>query len=216
MRLKVASRTRHHPANYCIMSWWLMLSPPYGPSATNHMNCLLVALRRLHRNCYCIVRNTFCLIGTFEILITIDIVHDVVTSLDTPSNAILQLPFRHCTRLGQVIKGVDFSSLVVHYLLDRGSGQRHFIVVMMLCRVCIQLSLLKQLLSCYHSQNLEGSPMRIGFLVCLFKIHHRSFWEFSSCIYEVAKLADMVREVIQQMHLDNIENRFVHEMICIV
>jgi len=88
-RLKVAIRTRPHPEKHCIISWWLMLSPPCGPSATNHMNCLLIALKRRHRNCYCVVPNVFCLVETTEILIVIDVVCEVGKSLETPSNVIL-------------------------------------------------------------------------------------------------------------------------------
>ena len=44
--LKVAILTRPHPEKPCIICWWLMLSPPCGPSATNHMNCLLVASKK--------------------------------------------------------------------------------------------------------------------------------------------------------------------------
>jgi hypothetical protein len=35
----VLIQTRSHPEKHCIMSWWLMQSPPSGPSATNYMNC---------------------------------------------------------------------------------------------------------------------------------------------------------------------------------
>jgi len=88
-RLKVAIRTRPHPAKHCTISWWLMLSPPCGPSATNHMNCLLIALKRRHRNWYCVVPNVFCIVERTEILIVLDIVCKVNKSLDTPSNVIL-------------------------------------------------------------------------------------------------------------------------------
>jgi len=36
-RLEVAIRTCPHPEKRCIICWWLMLSPPCGPSATNYM-----------------------------------------------------------------------------------------------------------------------------------------------------------------------------------
>jgi len=39
-RRKVAIQTRPHLEKHCIISWWLMHSPPCGPSATNHMNCI--------------------------------------------------------------------------------------------------------------------------------------------------------------------------------
>jgi len=88
-RLKVAIRTRPHPEKHCIISWWLMLSPPCGPSATNHMNCLPIPLKRRHRNFYCVVPNVFCMVETTEILIVINLVCEVGKSLETPSNVIL-------------------------------------------------------------------------------------------------------------------------------
>jgi len=88
-RLDVAIQTRSHPEKHCIISWWLMLSPPCGPSATNLMNCLLVALKRRDRNCYCVVLNAFCIVETTEILIMINLVCEVSNSLETPSNVIL-------------------------------------------------------------------------------------------------------------------------------
>jgi len=48
---KVAIRTCPHPEKHSIISWWLMLSPPCGPNPTNHMNCLLIVLKRQHGNC---------------------------------------------------------------------------------------------------------------------------------------------------------------------
>jgi len=88
-RLEVAIRTRPHPEKYCIISWWIMLSPPWGPCATNHMNCLLVALKELHRDCYCILPNVFCIIQMTEILTVIDEVCEVGKSLEPPSNVIM-------------------------------------------------------------------------------------------------------------------------------
>jgi len=87
--LKVAIRTRPHQGKHCIISWWLMLSPPCGPSATNHMNSLLIALKRRHRNCHWVVPNVFCIVQMTEILIMIDVVCEVGKSLETPSNVIL-------------------------------------------------------------------------------------------------------------------------------
>jgi len=87
--LYVAIWTRPHPEKHCIISWWLILSPPCGPTATNHMSCLLVALERGHRNCYCIVPNVFCIVETTDILIVIDILCEGGKSLKTPSNVIL-------------------------------------------------------------------------------------------------------------------------------
>jgi len=88
-RLKVAIQTHPHSEQRCIMSWGLMLSPPYGLSATNLMNCLLIALKRLHRNLYCVVPNLFYIFETTEILIVLDVVCKVGKSLETPSNVIL-------------------------------------------------------------------------------------------------------------------------------
>jgi len=36
-------------------------------------------------------------------------------------------------------------------------------------------------------------------------IHPRIFWEFRAYIEEVVKLADMVREVVQEMQLQQVE-----------
>jgi len=88
-RLHVAIQTGPHPGNHWIICWWLMLSPQCGPSATNHMNCLLVALKRRHRHCYRTVPNVLCIIETNQILIVIDLVCEVGISHDTPSNVIL-------------------------------------------------------------------------------------------------------------------------------
>jgi len=41
-RLQVAIRTHPHLGKHCINYRWLILSPPSGPSATSHMNCLLI------------------------------------------------------------------------------------------------------------------------------------------------------------------------------
>jgi len=87
-RHKVAIQTGPHSETHCIISWWLILSPPCGPSAMNHMNCLLVALNRHHRNCYCVVWHVVCIVGTTEILIVIDVVCVVGKPIETPSNVI--------------------------------------------------------------------------------------------------------------------------------
>ena len=86
---EVVIQTRPHLQQHCIISWWLMLSPPGGPSSMNHMNCLLVALKRRHGNCYCIVPNVFGSVQITEILIVIDVVCEVGKSLETPTNVIL-------------------------------------------------------------------------------------------------------------------------------
>jgi len=121
-RLKVAIRTHPHPEKHCIISWWLMLSPPCGPSATNHMSYLLVTLERCHQNCFHIVPKVFCIVETTDVLIVIDVVCEVGKSLETLSDVILLHPFWHCTPLGQVIKGLDFWSRVFHHSLDRRFG----------------------------------------------------------------------------------------------
>jgi hypothetical protein len=51
-------------------------------------------------------------------------------------------------------------------------------------------------------------------LLLLFQIHDHSFWKFRACILEVLKLADIVQEVIQEMHLHIIEIKFVSIMLC--
>lgn len=56
--------------------------------------------------------------------------------------------------------------------------------------------------------------MMMPLSVYVVKIHHCSFWEFSACISEVAKLSDMVREVVKEMHLQKVEIRFGHMVLC--
>jgi len=43
--IKKGTQTCPHPEKHFIYSFWLILSPPQGPSATNHINPLLVALK---------------------------------------------------------------------------------------------------------------------------------------------------------------------------
>jgi len=88
-RLKVAIWTHPHSGKHCILSSWLMISPPCGPSGTNHMNCLLVAFKWRHRNCYCIISNVVCIVETTESVIMIDVVCEVGKPLETPSTVIL-------------------------------------------------------------------------------------------------------------------------------
>lgn len=78
----------------------------------HHMNCLLVELKRHHRNWYCVKPNVFWIVERTAILIVIDIIFKLGKSLETLSNAILWLSFRHCTSLSQAIKGLDFWLLV--------------------------------------------------------------------------------------------------------
>jgi len=73
---------------------------------------------------------------------------------------------------------------------------------------------MKHLLSGFRWQNLAGGLMTIRLSVRLFKIHHCCLWEFRAYIYEVGKLADMVREVVQEMHLHKVEIRFIDKMLC--
>jgi len=47
--------------------------------------------------------------------------------------------------------------------------------------------------------------MMIRLSVPLFKIHHRSAWESRACIHEVAKLADVLREVVQEKEIHKVE-----------
>ena len=177
-KLKPAIWTRPHPEKHCIISWWLIHSPPCGPSATNHMNCLVVTLNRRLWNCYCTVQNVFSIIQSTEIVILIDVVGEVCKSLEKPRNVILWLPFWHCTPLSQVIKGLDFWSGVFHHSLDRPLGSRHIFFAMLFSSICIQPCLLKHLFLGSHSQDLEGGLTSIQLLVRLFKIHHISLWEF--------------------------------------
>jgi len=117
--LNVAIQTHPHAEKHCIISWWLMLSPPCGPSAMNHMNCMLVALKRRDGNCYYVLPNISCIIETTEILIVTNVVCEVGKSLETPPNVILFLPFWHCTPLGQVMKSLGFRLQFFDYSLDR-------------------------------------------------------------------------------------------------
>ena len=86
--LRQSIQTRPHPEKECIISWWLMVSPPCGPSAFNHMNSLLVAFKRRRRNSDCVVPNVVCFVEITEIPMVIDVVCEVGKSLITPSNVI--------------------------------------------------------------------------------------------------------------------------------
>ena len=55
--------------------------------------------------------------------------------------------------------------------------------------------------------------MMIQLLVNLFMIHHRSFWEFKAYIEKVPKLADVVGEVVQDLHHQKVEIEFVDKML---
>lgn len=78
------------------------------------------------------------------------------------------------------------------------------IIAMLFYSVCIQLPILKHHVSGFHSQNLEGSLIMIRLSVNLFMIHPRFFWEFGVYILEVAMLANMVRQVVQKIHLHKV------------
>jgi hypothetical protein len=140
-----------------------------------------------------------------EILVVIKAVCEVSKSLETPSNVILLLSFKHCKTLGQVIKGLEFWSRDIHQSVDQYFGWRHIIVPTLFCSVRIVLSILKHFLLGCHSEDGEGGIMKIQLSVQVFKIHHCFFWEFRECIAEVAKLAEMVRELVQEMHVHKVE-----------
>jgi len=122
--VKVAIRTRPNPEKQCIISRWLMLSPPRGPRATNHMYCLLIALRGRQQICSCIVPNVFCIVETTEILIVIDVVCEVGKSLETPSNVFCCSPFaiaHHSAKSSRVlISGQGFFIMRLIGALGRG------------------------------------------------------------------------------------------------
>jgi len=88
-QLKVAIQTHPHREKHCIISWWLTRCPPWAPSATNDMNCLCIASKWRHWNCYCVVPNVFCIVGMTGILTVIDIVCEVTKSIAIPSNVIV-------------------------------------------------------------------------------------------------------------------------------
>jgi len=85
---------------------------------------------------------------------------------------------------------------------------------MLFFSICIQLWILKHLFSGFRSPDLEGSLMTIQLSVPLFKIYRCVFWDFRSYIQQVAKLADMVREVVQEMQPHKVEIRFINKMLC--
>ena len=108
-----------------------------------------------------------CIIEMTEILVVIDEVCQFGQYFDTSRNVMLQLPFWHCTPLVQVITGLDYWSQIFHHSLDKSFGLRHFIVSALFCSICIQLSVLKQLLLGFHLQNLSGSLLTIWLSVYL-------------------------------------------------
>jgi len=84
--LQVVIWARPPTEKHCDISPGLMLSPPCGPSVTNHMNYLLSVLKICHRNCHCVLPNEMCIVEITAILLVIDVVCDVCKSLETPSN----------------------------------------------------------------------------------------------------------------------------------
>jgi len=89
IRLKEAIWTCPHPKKHCISPCGLLCLPPRGPSATNHLNCLLVALRRRHWNWYSIEGDVLYIAEMTEILIVMDIICEVAKCFQIPSNVIL-------------------------------------------------------------------------------------------------------------------------------
>ena len=90
----------------------------------------------------------------------------------------------------------------------------HFIIATLFCSGYIWLSSLKPVRSGICSRHLASDLMRIPFSVLLLNIDHRFFCEFRAEIYEAAKLADMVRDVVQEMHLHKVEIRLVNKILC--
>jgi len=87
--LKVAIWTSPHQEKHCIISWWLILWPPCGPWATNHMNVLLFAFTWCQPNFHWVVLNVLCIVERTEMLIVIHVVCELGKSLHSPSNVIL-------------------------------------------------------------------------------------------------------------------------------
>jgi hypothetical protein len=56
--------------------------------------------------------------------------------------------------------------------------------------------------------------MTIRLSVCLFKNYHCCFWELRARNYIIAKLADMIRDVVQEMHIQKVEIQIVDKMSC--
>jgi len=80
---------------------------------------------------------------------------------------------------------------------------------MLTCSLCIQLWILKQLISVLSLQHREGSLMTIQFSVHLINIHYCSFWKIRACLKDDAKLANMVREVVSEIHVHTVDIRFL-------
>jgi len=87
-------------------------------------------------------------------------------------------------------------------------------VPMLFCSLHILLAIVNHLLSGFRSLNLVGWIMTIWLSVCLFKIHHRSFWKIRACIQVVANRPYMVKKVVEEMHVHKVEIRFVDKMLC--
>jgi hypothetical protein len=87
--LKGVIRIHLHPMKHSIVSYWLVNSPPCGPSVMNHINCSLVTSIRCHCNCYYVVSNVFCSMETTETQIMINVLCEVGKDLKAHSNVIL-------------------------------------------------------------------------------------------------------------------------------
>jgi hypothetical protein len=85
----VCIHTRPHPDTHSIISWRLMVSAACGPSATKHMNCLLVQFIWHHRKCSYVVLNGLVIVKKTEILTMINVVCKVRESLETPHDVFL-------------------------------------------------------------------------------------------------------------------------------
>jgi hypothetical protein len=112
----------------------------------------------------------------YILLIMFDVVCEGGKYLETPSNVILLLPIWHSPPLGQVIKGLDYSTLVVDHLLDTCFPEGHVIVSLLFCCVNIQLSIRRPLHLGLFLEYLPGGLMTIRLSVRLFMIYHRFFW----------------------------------------
>jgi len=85
---------------------------------------------------------------------------------------------------------------------------------MLFYSICIRLSILKHLLFRHSYAKFERWSHDHSIVGMLVKIHHHVFWEFRVYIQELSKLADMGREVVQEMHIQIVEMRFFDEMLC--
>jgi len=87
--LTVGSQTHPHHQKHSTIWPSIILSPHCRPSATNRLNCLLVAFKSHHHNCHCVEPNKFCIIEITRILNVIDVVWEIGRSVKPPCNVIL-------------------------------------------------------------------------------------------------------------------------------